>query len=54
MTQGQDRSVFLSQRDWFSVPANSPATFVLASLGTETPITAPTVQMFAQFAPAYL
>lgn len=53
-TQGQDRTIFLSQRDWFSVPAQSSATFVFATLGSETPATAPTVQMSAQFAPAYL
>jgi hypothetical protein len=53
-TQGQDRTVFLTQRDWFSVAPGATATFAFATLGVETPATSPSVNMSCQFAPAYL
>jgi hypothetical protein len=53
-TQGQDRTVYLTQRDWFSVPAGATATFQIAALGGETGTTNPGVTFSAQVAPAYL
>ncbi|MGZ4554796.1 MAG: phage distal tail protein [Mycobacteriaceae bacterium] len=53
-TQGQDRSVYLTQRDWFSVPAGATATFAFAALGGETGTSNPGVTFTAQVAPAYL
>ncbi len=53
-TQGQDRTVYLTQRDWFSVPAGATATFQIAALGGETGTSNPGVTFSAQVAPAYL
>jgi hypothetical protein len=53
-TQGQDRTVYLTQRDWFSVPAGATATFQIAALGGETGTTNPGFTFTAQVAPAYL
>jgi hypothetical protein len=52
-TQGQDRSVYLTQRDWFSVPAGATGTFQIAALGGETGSTNPAFTFTAQVAPAY-
>jgi hypothetical protein len=52
-TQGQDRTVYLTSRDWFSVPAGATATFQIAALGGETGTSAPTVTFTASTAPAY-
>lgn len=54
MTQGQDRSVYLTQRNWFSVPGGSTATFAFASLGSETAAGNPDVQFSGTYAPAYI
>lgn len=53
-TQGQDRTVYLTQRDWFSVPAGATATFQIAALGGETGTSNPSFTFTAQAAPAYL
>jgi hypothetical protein len=53
-TQGQDRTVYLTQRDWFSVPAGATATFQIAALGGETGTSNPGFTFTAQVAPAYL
>jgi hypothetical protein len=53
-TQGQDRTVYLTQRDWFSVPAGAVGTFQIAALGGETGTSNPGVSFTAVTAPAYL
>jgi hypothetical protein len=53
-TQGQDRTVYLTQRDWFSVPAGATGTFQIAALGGETGTSNPGFTFTAQAAPAYL
>lgn len=53
-TQGQERATNLTIRDWFSVPANSTATFSLTTLGPETALSAPSAGMTVAVAPAYL
>lgn len=53
-TQGQDRTVYLTQRDWFSVPAGAVGTFQIAALGGETGTSNPGFTFTAQVAPAYL
>lgn len=53
-TQGQDRTVHLTQRDWFSVPAGATGTFQIAALGGETGTSNPGFTFTAQVAPAYL
>lgn len=51
--QGQERAMYLTVREWFSVPAGATATFALATLGGETAATAPTAGMTVATAPAY-
>lgn len=53
-TQGQDRTVYLTSRDWFSVPSGATATFQIAALGGETGTTNPAVTFTALVAPAYI
>lgn len=52
-TQGQERAMYLTVREWFSVPAGATATFALATLGSETSASAPTAGMTVTTAPAY-
>jgi hypothetical protein len=54
MTQGQDRTAYLTSRDWFSIPAGATATFAFAALGGETYSTNPGVSLKCVAAPAYL
>ena len=53
-TQGQDRTSYLTSRDWFSVPSGATATFQIAALGGETGTSNPGVTFTALVAPAYL
>lgn len=48
---GQDRTGFLTVREWFSVPRHQQATFQFSTLGTET-VTDP-ASMTTTIAPAY-
>jgi len=52
-SQGQERAMFLTIREWFSVAAGATATFALATLGGETAASSPTVGMTVQLASAY-
>lgn len=52
-TQGQERAMYLTVREWFSVPAGATATLALATLGGETAASAPTAGMTVTAAPAY-
>jgi hypothetical protein len=54
MTQGQDRTAYLTSRDWFSIPAGATATFAFAALGGETFTTNPGVSLKCVAAPAYI
>lgn len=50
---GQDRSRWMIDRQWFTVPAGSPATFSFKTLGTETSSSIPAPYVLVRMAPAY-
>lgn len=50
-TEGQDRSTYLTIREWFSVPPKTTATFRFSTLGTET--STDPAALKAVVAPAY-
>ena len=53
-TQGQQRAVNLTVREWFTVAPGAVATFSFSTLGSETAASTPTAGMTVTIAPAYV
>lgn len=51
---GQERSAYLTVREWFTVPPGASATFTLSTLGSETAASTPTAGMTVAVASAYI